>query len=121
MFINALAVGAGGFIGAALRYLISVSIPYRGGFPWATFGINMLGTFLLAFFAQVLVVRWGLGETASLALRVGLCGGFTTFSTFSLETLTLVENGQWGTAVIYVTVSIIFGLVAAIAGSYIGQ
>ncbi|MCS4484154.1 fluoride efflux transporter CrcB [Gleimia sp. 6138-11-ORH1] len=121
MFINALAVGCGGFIGAVMRYLLSVAFPYKGGFPWTTFSVNMLGTFLLAFLVEIFAHKVGVSESTSLLLRVGLCGGFTTFSTFSVETLLLVEQGQWSTALIYVLASCLVGLVFAVVGTYAGQ
>lgn len=104
-----------------MRYLLSVAFPYRGGFPWVTFGVNMLGTFLLAFLVEVFAHKVGVSESVSLLLRVGLCGGFTTFSTFSVETLTLVDNGQWGIAAAYVVASVLVGLAMAVIGSSVGQ
>lgn len=119
--MNALAVGVGGFVGAVMRYLLSVAFPYRGGFPWTTFSVNLLGTFLLAFLVEVFAHKVGVSESVSLMLRVGLCGGFTTFSTFSVETLTLIENGQWGIAAVYVVASVLVGLAMAVAGTYAAQ
>lgn len=121
MFLNALAVGCGGFLGAVLRYLLSVTFPYRGGFPWTTFSVNMLGTLLLAFLVESFAHKMGVSESVSLMLRVGLCGGFTTFSTFSVETLALIENGQWGVAIAYVLASVLVGLAMAVAGTYVAQ
>lgn len=121
MFFNILAVGAGGFVGAVLRYSLSILMPYRGGFPWTTFTINTLGSFILAFLVHAALARWGVPETISLGLKVGLCGGFTTFSTFSVETLTLLESGQWVIAVSYVLASVLAGVIAAILGVYLAS
>ena len=88
-----LLVGAGGALGAMLRYLISL-MPFKGAFPAATLVTNVLGAVVIGF-----VVGLTLGENAPdpkavLFLKTGVCGGFTTFSTFSLETLQLLE-GDW--------------------------
>ena len=91
MFINCLAVGAGGFIGSILRYLVGSVIP-SDMFPWGTLAINVVGSFALALIAG-LVFRGTIdNESVSLMLRVGLCGGFTTMSTFSLEVVQLAST-----------------------------
>ncbi|MFC6716298.1 fluoride efflux transporter CrcB [Natrialbaceae archaeon GCM10025810] len=81
-------VGIGGAIGAILRHLTSVRLP-SGRFPWPTLAVNAVGSFVLglATFSRV-------GETTMLLLGVGVCGAFTTFSTFSLETVELYERGD---------------------------
>src|ERR1700712_5729191 len=91
-----LAVGAGGAAGSMLRYALGIAVTRAapGGFPWATLLINVTGAFLLG-----LPCRWMTGPGASAPLRAGLpagfCGGYTTFSTFSYETLLLAEQGSW--------------------------
>ena len=95
-----LLVGAGGAIGAVLRYLISL-IPFRGDWPAATLLTNVLGALVIGVVVGLTLGERGPSEGAVLFLKTGVCGGFTTFSTFSLETLTLLERGGccrgWGT------------------------
>ena len=81
--IAALCVGAGGFLGAIARYLLGL-IPYQGDFPLITFAINFVGAFIIGVVFEVANIRPGmLSDNAVLFLKTGLCGGFTTFSTFS--------------------------------------
>jgi CrcB protein len=91
-----LLVGAGGFIGAALRYIASTWFFQftRFGFPLGTFAVNFIGCTLLGIF-----VGLGLGKTTTLPLRefvaIGILGGFTTFSTFGLESFEMLQAGQF--------------------------
>jgi CrcB protein len=106
-------VMAGGAIGAGLRYLTSLALPMRAGWPWGTFAANLLGGFamgvLLAF-----VLKGSVSESARLFMGVGVLGGFTTFSAFSLESFRMIENGQWVLASGYALASVL-GSVAALA------
>lgn len=118
MLINCLAVGAGGFVGSVLRYLCGL-IPSDSAFPFATFAINVVGSFCLAFIAT-LVLNGTIGnEQLSLMLRVGLCGGFTTFSTFSLESMQLMQQGDTLTAFAYVALTCVLCVGAAFLGNWI--
>lgn len=102
--LNCLVVGAGGFVGSVLRYLLSLVPISRGGaFPVNTLVINVLGAFVIGLVAAA-VAR--LDPRAALFLRVGICGGFTTFSTFALETTTLMQNGRIAAAAAYVALSV---------------
>lgn len=97
-------VALGGALGAVLRYAVSL-IPVRGGFPVLTLLTNLLGALLIGFIAgaaEISVPSPGL----ILFAKTGLCGGFTTFSTFSLESYTLIKAGQKGTAVLYIALSV---------------
>ncbi len=109
-----LAVGAGGAIGAVLRYIISL-IPFRGDFPTATFIVNVLGAFALGFISG-LVLDKDISKETELFLKTGMCGGFTTFSTFSLEAIMLIEGGKIHLGVFY----IILSLVGALTGVFLG-
>ncbi|MDQ6987043.1 MAG: fluoride efflux transporter CrcB [Mariprofundaceae bacterium] len=95
-----LAVAAGGAIGASLRWLLAGAIQRAAGgaFPWGTFAVNALGSFLLGFLFVYLIERSTTGELLRLLLTVGLLGAFTTFSTYSLESIRLLEQGAYGFA-----------------------
>ena len=119
MLINCLAVGAGGFVGSILRYLCGL-VPSGSAFPFATFAINVVGSFCLAFVAA-LVLKGTIGnEQLSLMLRVGLCGGFTTFSTFSLESMQLMQQGDVLVALAYVVLTCALCVGAAFLGNWLG-
>ena len=91
MFLNCMAVGAGGFLGAVLRYLMGL-IPFlqRGSLPYHTLLINVSGAILIGMIVKTADSPQVLSPAALLFLKVGVCGGFTTFSTFSLESLDLL-------------------------------
>ncbi|WP_275002189.1 fluoride efflux transporter FluC [Promicromonospora iranensis] len=100
--IELLVVAAGGGVGAAARFMVDGEIRARhsGGFPWGTFVVNVVGSFLIGVFATLafaLVERGVPEDVASvllLALTVGLCGGFTTFSTATMESVRLAQSGR---------------------------
>ena len=96
-------VGLGGAVGAMLRYAISL-IPYRGGFPLLTFVTNILGALLIGFIVGYASKR-NVNDSLMLFLKTGLCGGFTTFSTFSLEAYNLFVSGSTILAVCYAVLS----------------
>ncbi|MGN1328659.1 MAG: fluoride efflux transporter CrcB [Eubacterium sp.] len=111
--LNCLAVGLGGFIGAVIRYLIGL-IPIKNStaFPINTFIINLAGAFAIGCIAYTMSKNQNIDSRLILFLKVGICGGFTTFSTFSLETAQLIKNGSVLTAVIYVILSVVLGVIA---------
>lgn len=111
--LNCLAVGLGGFIGAVIRYLISL-IPIKNpySFPINTFIINIAGAFAIGCIAYAMSKNQNIDSRLILFLKVGICGGFTTFSTFSLETAELIKNGSVLIAVIYVVLSVVIGAFA---------
>ena len=111
----------GGGTGSVLRYWIQEVlheriVPYS--FPWATFTVNILGSFLIGLFYSA-STRFNLTTEVRLLLTAGFCGGFTTFSTFSNDGLTLLKGGFYGTFILYTTLSIVLGLLAAFAGGSI--
>ena len=111
--MNLLMVFLGGGAGSLLRHLVALSIP-SAAFPWATFAVNALGSFAIGLFG-------GWSEPLRLALTVGLCGGFTTFSTFSKESLALAESGRWGAFAAYALGGVALGLAAVAAGYLVAR
>ncbi len=115
--LNCIAVGIGGFFGSIMRYLIGL-IPMNNKtvFPMNTLLINIVGAFAIGA-VIALFQRHGNGnEKLLLMLKVGLCGGFTTFSTFSYEALSLLESGKWITGVIYMFLSVLLCVGAVYLG-----
>lgn len=112
---QALAIAAGGAIGALLRYWTSVAVHSRlgAGFPYGTLVVNVLGSLLMGFLYIWFIDRLAVGPAMRAFLFIGLLGAFTTFSTFSIETLNLMEAGQPGKAVINVIVSVTVCVAAA--------
>ena len=115
--INCIVVGAGGFIGAVCRYLIGM-IPLKEGctFPIKTFMINIAGSFLIGIVAALAMRTESLDSRIVLFLKVGICGGFTTFSSFALETTDLMKDGKMHLAAIYTVLSVTLGVLAVFAG-----
>ena len=116
--LDCLMVGLGGFIGSVCRFMIS-KLPFAAGtgFPLNTFVINILGAFAIGCIASA--AGKSLDPRAVLFLKVGVCGGFATFSTFSLETFKLLEAGAWATALIYVCSSTLLGIFAVFSAQYL--
>lgn len=113
MALNVLTVGLGGAIGAALRYLLGLlPIKSQSGFPWITFFINILGAFGIGLIACSVIKSNALSPRMVLFLKVGICGGFTTFSTFSLESYNLLSNGKVLVAIVYMISSVVCGVLA---------
>lgn len=113
--LNCLYVGIGGFVGSVLRYLVGL-IPANpsNGFPVKTLIINVLGAFALGLIAALAAKNSSLNPQLVLMLKVGLCGGFTTFSTFAYEATSLMQNGQSGAGIVYMLLSLLLGVGAVI-------
>ena len=118
--LNCLAVGVGGFVGAVCRYLMGL-IPLRNpqGFPVITLFVNVLGAFLIGCIVSAAAKNGKLDPRMILLLKTGICGGFTTFSTFALETSDLIGSGKPAVAFAYVLLSVVLGLAAVYVGQYI--
>ena len=117
--MNFLLVFIGGGIGSVLRYAIGLCIGTTW-FPWATLAVNACGSLAIGLFGGC-SERFGWTEAIRLALTVGLCGGFTTFSTFSKESLALVQSGRWCAFAAYAFGSIAIGLAAVAIGYLIAK
>jgi len=116
-------IALGGALGALGRYLLSTWVYSKGDylFPWGTFVVNVLGCFILG-----LVYVWGtekliLSSNTRAFLAIGFIGAFTTFSTFSLETINIIKEGELRIALLYTIGSLVLGLAAVWAGTVIAQ
>ena len=118
MMTECLYVGVGGFIGSVARYLIGLlPLTFENGFPIKTFIINVVGALLIGVIADLAAKNPTLDVRIVLFIKVGICGGFTTFSTFALEMGGLLDRGFLFTAIMYAALSTILGVIAF----YIGQ
>lgn len=116
-----LAVALGSALGGVVRYGIARLWPWvPGGWPMATMTVNMLGSFVIGFLSVALAARAGGAETARLFWMTGVLGGFTTYSAFALETVTLAGTGEAMRAAAYVVATVLLCLVAAFAGRALG-
>ena len=111
-----------GAVGAPARYLLDGFVQDRteGAYPWGTFAVNASGSFILGVITS-LALHHGLSPAARTVLGTGLCGAYTTFSTFSFETVRLVEEGDAADAVRNVVASLAVGLAAAGLGLYLAS
>ena len=117
--MSILYVGIGGAIGAILRYLLS-QLSLQHALPIKTLFINLLGSLVIGFLsAKFQQSHWFEGD--QLLLITGVCGGFTTFSTFSLESLQLIQNGDTPLALLYMVLSLVGGLACVAFGYFLGQ
>lgn len=117
MLANCLCVGAGGCVGAVARYLLGLAIlAHQSGFPLGTFAVNVAGAFAIAFIATWFLRNAGLDGRMLLFLMTGVCGGFTMFSSFTWESLQLIQRGDILVAGAYIVGSCALCLVAALVG-----
>lgn len=116
MMTSLVQVALGGALGASARYLVNVASMrlFGAGFPVGTMTVNILGSFLMGVLVVVLAMKGG--NRFAPFLMTGILGGFTTFSAFSLDAVTLYERGQVGLAAVYVGGSVVLSLVAMFAG-----
>lgn len=118
-----LLVGAGGFFGAITRYVVDgwVSTTSGGGFPWGTLAVNVTGSFVLGLLFALSVERGVLSPALRAPVLIGFIGAYTTFSTLTLETWRLVEDGSYLAAFGNIGGSLVLGLVAVVAGLALGR
>ena len=119
MLTTILSVALGGAIGSVMRYLTNLGVmrAVGPGFPWATLAVNVVGSFVMGVLVELLAQRGG--QRFAPLLMTGLLGGFTTFSAFSLDTVTLWERGQPELALAYVGASILLSLAAIVLAMHL--
>jgi CrcB protein len=115
MIKNLLLVGLGGGIGSVLRFGAGLLINSKY-FPYATLAVNIIGSFIIGIVFAMSIKETGISTQWKLLLATGICGGFTTFSAFSMENLEFFQNGKPGTAIMYVLLSVVLGILAAFLG-----
>jgi len=116
-----LAVAIGGAIGSVTRYLVGIGSGklFGVGFPWGTLIINVTGSFLIGAFVGLFEIKWDLPQVARVFLTVGICGGYTTFSTFSLDAWYLIERGQTAASTAYMLGSVVLSVAALVAALHL--
>ncbi len=121
-FANCLLVMVGGALGTLARYLVSTwALPVSSQLPWGTIIINISGSLLIGFFGTLTLAsgRYPASESLRLFVLIGLCGGYTTFSSFSLQTLDLVRSGELGRAALNIGLSVVLCVGAVAIGHLI--
>ena len=121
--VTVIAIALGGALGTVARYLLALALaPISGALPWGTVIINVAGSFVIGLFGTLTLAhgRYPVPEVARLSVMVGFCGGFTTFSSFSLQTLDLLRAGALGRAAINVAASVALCLASVALGHLAG-
>ncbi|WP_295070917.1 fluoride efflux transporter CrcB [Ruminococcus sp.] len=119
---DCLIVAFGGAIGAVCRFLIGkLPVGSNEGFPIKTFLINIIGCFIIGLAAALALKQLSESPKLVMFLKVGICGGFTTFSSFALETSGLIEKGSYLTAAAYVVLSVVLGVAAVFAAQFLAE
>jgi len=118
--VTALFVFLGAGVGGVARYGVGRWLaPVSAGFPWGTLAVNVTGSLLIGALAAAIQLR-GLSQNWQMFLTVGLCGGYTTFSAFSAETLTMLQSGHGGRAALYLVASVAGCVLAVLGGMRFG-
>jgi CrcB protein len=115
MIKNFILVGLGGGIGSMLRYAMALMVNTKL-FPYATLAVNIIGSFIIGVVFALSLKEVALSNNWKLFLATGICGGFTTFSAFSLENMGLLQSGKYGMAIIYIGLSVVMGIAATFFG-----
>jgi CrcB protein len=118
-----IAIAIGGVLGCWARYAMTnlVQAIYGRDFPYATLSINVLACFLMGFLFVETLERLTISPVFRIGILTGFIGGFSTFSTFAMETLLLAEQGDANKSVLYVVLSIFLGMLATFSGAYIAR
>ncbi len=113
-----LLVAVGGATGSVFRYATGLAATrlMGPGFPWGTISVNVAGSFVIGVFVEAIARRFNASEPVRLLLVTGFLGGFTTFSSFSLDSIALLERGQAGLALLYIAASVGLSLLAVAGG-----
>lgn len=114
-----IAIGVGGGLGSILRFILSAWVQNRTKteyFPWGVLTVNVVGCLLIGILFALLVEQFNTGPLLRSIIFIGLLGGFTTFSSFSLDAITLLYSGAYGTAALYILASVGVGILATAAG-----
>jgi CrcB protein len=120
---NVLLVAIGGATGSVCRYLVGLWALRLWGpaFPWGTLAVNIVGSFAIGFLAELIARRFGASPEMRLLIITGFLGGFTTFSAFSLDVMSLLERGATVVGVTYIVASVAISLGAVFAGLALGR
>ncbi|MEW6437920.1 MAG: fluoride efflux transporter CrcB [Pseudomonadota bacterium] len=116
-------IAIGGVFGCWARYAMTNSIQtWLGrGFPYATLSVNIVACLLIGFLFTVIMERIVVAPTIRLGILTGFIGGFSTFSTFAMETFLLAEQGAWGRSALYVFLSLLLGFTATVVGVFVAR
>jgi CrcB protein len=117
---NILMVGIGGFLGSIARFVTSRSIDSKVNsiFPYGTFAVNIIGSFIIGFIYGLAIRKAPFPESWRLLLGAGFCGGFTTFSAFAWENLNLIQGKFVTVSILYVLISLVAGFLAVMSGAW---
>ena len=120
MFLNSIAVFIGGGIGAVLRFLIGLMYLrfYNFNLPLMTLTVNLIGSFILGLLVAYFDKASDIPENVKCSMTIGLCGGFTTFSTFAFEVFDIIKRGEYFIAIFYTILSVFLCVLVAAAGYY---
>ena len=121
--ISYLYIALGSALGGVARYLVGGVVQQASGgtFPWGTLAVNLTGSFLLGLFSRYAVDSAAVSPEFRLFLTIGVCGGYTTFSTFSYEVVRMLEDGQFGRSVSYMMLSVALAVGAMVLGLAAGR
>ena len=121
--LQLLVIGCGGAAGALLRYVLGFRISLLAGnaFPWGTLFANIVGCFLAGLLLTLVVTRIPLSDALRNGIQIGLLGGFTTFSVFSMDAIVLFDQGLWLRSVLYIITSVVVSLLGAYLGMSVGR
>ena len=121
--LQLLVIGCGGAVGALIRYGLGwrITLLAGGGFPWGTLFVNIFGCFLAGLILTLFVTRIPLSDLLRNGLQIGLLGGFTTFSAFSIDAITLFDQGLWLCGLLYIVTTVVVSVLGAYLGMSVGR